>query len=504
MVHRKNDPDCWPVRRAIAPSEGRSFLSPSLSWMYLTGTAVPATGMHVGAVQGSDSDDDDDGADARAQLALHPLMEKVELTQLSALEAAITEIILEHQSNGEHCSFDDILEHVSHRWHKLRRKDGIPYHTKIRTAVERVLHGSGSKFQLFHYDAEHGYVLSSDTPRKAGEKEKEKDEDGNDVEDGDEDKDEENEGLEEKSRKIREELGVSELQATVVDAIYTNGGTKLDIDSIIEHVSKFWSSLRKKDGTPYSGDIRKAVLSSLSGSSQASSRFFFRDSEDSNLWHISKHALSFVKQGGLGRAVDVEVDEPDADAPKLDDDEEAAGEGAGDAGEGGDDEEEDLDKITDFQVLIMKCIFDYKDSTRVGYCPMSVIETKISEHWDVLKDSTDCPEVKAHPDDVSAAVLQALEKGQKQGVFAKVNAQNNTWNVERGQRQAQGPRLANISTLIQHKAGRKSSADDAAEAAKEAEAEGEEEEEDEEANGNNEEEPETGKEENERKRRRRA
>eukprot|EP00126_Sphaerothecum_destruens_P008616 Sdes_comp20280_c0_seq1m13836 len=59
------------------------------------------------------------------------------------------------KEKGSPCYFDHILNFVTKRWNIIRRRDGIPYHTKIKTIVESALVGEGCKYRLFQVDLSH-------------------------------------------------------------------------------------------------------------------------------------------------------------------------------------------------------------------------------------------------------------------------------------------------------------------------------------------------------------
>jgi len=48
----------------------------------------------------------------------------------------------------------------------------------------------------------------------------------------------------------------------IVDAILAVGGSATT-DEINEHVAKQWGGMRRRDGTPYTNDSRRAVAASL-------------------------------------------------------------------------------------------------------------------------------------------------------------------------------------------------------------------------------------------------
>lgn len=67
-----------------------------------------------------------------------------------AYAVAITEAI---KRAGGSCQYNDIVEHVAKQWSVLRRSEGIPYHTKMRSAVDGALRGLGQAYRLFEQDS---------------------------------------------------------------------------------------------------------------------------------------------------------------------------------------------------------------------------------------------------------------------------------------------------------------------------------------------------------------
>ncbi|KNC71851.1 hypothetical protein SARC_15603 [Sphaeroforma arctica JP610] len=49
--------------------------------------------------------------------------------KVNAVQRSVAQCL---NSNGGSANFNEIVEHVSKRWQTLRKRDGLPYHTRIK------------------------------------------------------------------------------------------------------------------------------------------------------------------------------------------------------------------------------------------------------------------------------------------------------------------------------------------------------------------------------------
>eukprot|EP01135_Chromosphaera_perkinsii_P001711 Nk52_evm88s208 gene=Nk52_evmTU88s208 len=125
---------------------------PSLSWWFLTGETINPQ-WHMGHLKPQLENILSYGHQGSLKHTRHPLEDipGVELPKLTEVQKCIIACI---RDKGSPCYFDDVLNSVTKRWHTTRRRDGIPYHTKIRSAVEDALIGltSDNRYRLFEVD----------------------------------------------------------------------------------------------------------------------------------------------------------------------------------------------------------------------------------------------------------------------------------------------------------------------------------------------------------------
>jgi len=79
----------------------------------------------------------------------HPLYDHPDVPELTDLQNMITQSILD---NGEPCPFDKIYEYVNMRWKDIRRRDGTPYTTDCRRAIQANLRKNPNHISLFKKD----------------------------------------------------------------------------------------------------------------------------------------------------------------------------------------------------------------------------------------------------------------------------------------------------------------------------------------------------------------
>eukprot|EP01125_Pyxidicula_operculata_P018779 TRINITY_DN6714_c0_g1_i2.p1 TRINITY_DN6714_c0_g1~~TRINITY_DN6714_c0_g1_i2.p1 ORF type:complete len:348 (-),score=43.05 TRINITY_DN6714_c0_g1_i2:85-1128(-) len=84
-------------------------------------------------------------------LMQHPLVGHEDVPKLTDLQMMITQAILQ---NGEPCPFEKIYEFVSANWKGMRRRDGTPYSTDCRRAIQANLRQNPNHISLFIKDTD--------------------------------------------------------------------------------------------------------------------------------------------------------------------------------------------------------------------------------------------------------------------------------------------------------------------------------------------------------------
>eukprot|EP01134_Creolimax_fragrantissima_P005557 CFRG5557T1 len=200
------------------------------------------------------------------------------------------------RANKGVASFNDIVDHVSKRWQSLRKRDGLPYHTRIRHAVEAGLTDNDAH-DLFKLetgtDVEGNWTLIS-----RGNEDDNSDAGGSDSEirpaaERKELTTKESEALMSAAAKN----SLTDLQALIIEALVLHKGTA-HLDQICEHVAEKWGTLKKRDGTPYSVDCRRAVISSLTNSFN-DTPLFRRVKEKYHNWVLTTHTEGFIQHTGI-------------------------------------------------------------------------------------------------------------------------------------------------------------------------------------------------------------
>ena len=200
----------------------------------------------------------------------------MDTTKLNEIQALVCECI---SDNSGSCHFDLIVHHVSKHWPSISAKYG---NVDVRTAILNVLTDSNNR--LFKRDSKrtgwwmiNNAVLKSKvstnttTPTTSApitsplhNNNKEQQDNSNDS--GEEDS------------QLRGEL--TELQILIMHSLYAEGGTAT-FEQIYEHVIKKYDSIRRRDGTPYTSDCKRAISSSLSNNSSAP---FFKKENRKGVW----------------------------------------------------------------------------------------------------------------------------------------------------------------------------------------------------------------------------
>jgi len=261
---------------------------------------------------------------------IHPLSLFPDVPALTDLQVFISEAILSEEGNA--CSFEKIYEFVSQRWRNIRRRDGTPYTTDCRRAIQANLRHNPNHIALFRRDnSKEGFWTVCTTKEESLEASKDKtSERGRNKRDreiesviadgstdelvGNSDVDEDASTLQEKkerrdSSNIQgknetnspslldsssvsngdtinaveipkvETTKLTELQALVCECIEDNSGS-CHFDLIVHHVSKHWNSITNKNGNV---DVKNAILSTLTDSK----RLFKRDTKRTGWWMIN-------------------------------------------------------------------------------------------------------------------------------------------------------------------------------------------------------------------------
>lgn len=102
------------------------------------------------------------------KLLQHPLVGHPELPKLTEMQQLITQAILTH---GEPCPFDKIYEYVNEKWKgmKIKRRDGAPYSTDCRRAIQANLRQCPNHMPLFAKGPQtQWYLVRTATPSPSG------------------------------------------------------------------------------------------------------------------------------------------------------------------------------------------------------------------------------------------------------------------------------------------------------------------------------------------------
>jgi len=247
---------------------------------------------------------------------------KAEPLKLTELQALVCECI---DDNSGSCHFDLIVHHVSKHWNSITNKNG---NVDVKSAILATL--TDSK-RLFKRDTKRtGWwmintdLIASDsgigspkikkdeevqTPKKVKVRTKIikelqdilPTENNNNNSDGGSPsgiEGAENAGSGDESLK-KNDPPMTELQVLIIQAIDAEGGVA-SFDQIYDRVSKKFDSIKRRDGTPYTSECRRAIQASLSNN--PSTRPFFKKETKKGavLWSLAKRSIEFLAEQKKG------------------------------------------------------------------------------------------------------------------------------------------------------------------------------------------------------------
>eukprot|EP01114_Cavostelium_apophysatum_P016825 TRINITY_DN4861_c0_g1_i1.p1 TRINITY_DN4861_c0_g1~~TRINITY_DN4861_c0_g1_i1.p1 ORF type:complete len:615 (+),score=162.50 TRINITY_DN4861_c0_g1_i1:190-2034(+) len=94
----------------------------------------------------------------------------------------------------------------------------------------------------------------------------------------------------------KDQHSLTDLQILIIEAIEKCSGAAT-FDQIHEHVVKSFGFLKRRDGTPYTSDCKRAIQASLSSNPSASKPFFKRDPRrGANVWTLAKKSAEFLEE----------------------------------------------------------------------------------------------------------------------------------------------------------------------------------------------------------------
>eukprot|EP01118_Nematostelium_gracile_P003391 TRINITY_DN138_c1_g2_i1.p1 TRINITY_DN138_c1_g2~~TRINITY_DN138_c1_g2_i1.p1 ORF type:complete len:629 (+),score=232.77 TRINITY_DN138_c1_g2_i1:134-2020(+) len=295
--------------------------------------------------------------------------------RLTPLQATICESIVD---NGGTCHFDLIVHHVSKSWNKIKTGN-----TDVKTAILSALTDSKKIFKrdtkrtgwwIINKDlegithAEDNFSRSSRSKSRDAMKKMTSPQTKRKNENSDE---------EEKKEADRKEKDppMTELQILIIEAIDNCGGSAT-FEQIFDHVNKKFDNLKRRDGTPYTSECRRAIQASLSNN-PTTRPFFKKETKKGNaVWSLAKRSIEFLadyrrkKEAGIDPLEEEEEEEEEQktvkkkdkriqdDSSDQDDDDEDEKDESSESSENEDEEDEEEEEEDDNK----KRKFDGKES----------------------------------------------------------------------------------------------------------------------------------------------
>jgi len=235
--------------------------------------------------------------------------------KLSELQEIICECI---NDNGGSCHFDLIVHHVTKHWSKLKSGGSSDSKNAILAALtdaKRLFKRDNKRTGWWTINPAFKDLISH--PSSSGSKEDvqvtsprsrkrraatlrdngsdikiEKNSRDNDNNSDDSDEEAEQKEPAETKEDSKKDLPMTGLQILIIEAIELNGGSAT-FDQIFEHVAKSFDNLRRRDGSPYTSDPKRAIQASLSNN-PSSRPFFKKESKKGvSVWSLAKRSLDF-------------------------------------------------------------------------------------------------------------------------------------------------------------------------------------------------------------------
>jgi hypothetical protein len=198
-----------------------------------------------------------------------------DINSLTDLQRLISEVII---VDGGSSHFNSIHEYVLKNWTKIRGKDGQPKTNDCRRAILASLSKNLYSHPLFMRDSknEGHWKMAAYNPLKNYTSLPE---------------------IPQPDHKNGLDLGaLTDLQKLIIRAIGISQNHRCDFELVNEYVSQRWDQLRRRDGSPYAANIKRAIQASLSNNS-ASQPIFQKESKElpgvKGIWSLSSRGLEF-------------------------------------------------------------------------------------------------------------------------------------------------------------------------------------------------------------------
>eukprot|EP00123_Amoebidium_parasiticum_P001381 comp12452_c0_seq1/m.7381 comp12452_c0_seq1/g.7381 ORF comp12452_c0_seq1/g.7381 comp12452_c0_seq1/m.7381 type:complete len:473 (-) comp12452_c0_seq1:343-1761(-) len=245
---------------------------PSLSWWYLTGAKI-GLDWHLGHYRPYTQEDH----------ILRQLDEPND-AKLGELHGLLVDCL---KASRQPVHISDMVDYVAKKWQSHRRKEGSAYYNRIRSAVELALDKGHRQIKTLRPEY---YVLADDI-KNGGDRRTP----STPIEDTRKSPPNPPDTHTESffHRLAAAQPSLSELQALIVEILAHHQG-RSHLDNICIHVSRHWGSLKKRDGAPYTQDLRREVTSALQAA-QGARPIFKRDESNYLYWSITTEARGMLQ-----------------------------------------------------------------------------------------------------------------------------------------------------------------------------------------------------------------
>jgi len=220
--------------------------------------------------------------------------------KLTALQNMICECI---NDNGGSCHFDMIVHHVSKSWNKIKS----PGNADCKGAILSALTDSKRLFKrdtkrtgwwIINSSTEGNQRTQEENPFARSSRSKSRDAQKRvpasppPKKIKSEENSEDDESKKDADKKEKDPP-MTELQILIIEAIDMSGGSA-SFEQIFDHVNKKFDNLRRRDGTPYTSECRRAIQASLSNN-PTTRPFFKKEMRKGNtFWSLAKRSIEFL------------------------------------------------------------------------------------------------------------------------------------------------------------------------------------------------------------------
>jgi len=123
------------------------------------------------------------------------------------------------------------------------------------------------------------------------------------------------------SAKQNRDPPMTELQILIIEAIHSEGGVAT-FEQIYDKVSKKFDSIKRRDGTPYTSECRRAIQASLSNNPSARPFFKKESRKGAVVWSLAKRSIEFLAEHNNNNSIKPFDDEEEVEEEEEEEEDE--------------------------------------------------------------------------------------------------------------------------------------------------------------------------------------